>query len=88
MSYRPDLHTPYWTKVVRPAVLLRDRFCPGFPLGYHRDESVHTSAVDHIEPGYVLTGDLLADMKHLRGLCGSCNSRRAVAEQGAWRFAR
>lgn len=88
MSHRPDLHTRYWRLVVRPAVLLRDPWCPGVPSGYHGAEQVRTTAVDHIDPNYVLTGVLAVDMKHVRGICGSCNSRKATAFEGAWRWAR
>lgn len=85
---RPDLRTAYWTKVVRPHILLRDRWCPGVPPGIHAGELVRTNSVDHIEPGRALTGSIVEDRKYLRGLCDRCNSRRASAEQGAYRWTR
>ena len=88
MSYRPDLHTTYWRKVVRPFILARDVWCPGVPAGFHKGELVRATAVDHIDPNYVLTGNLMVDRDHLRGLCALCNSHKAVAFEGAWRFAR
>jgi len=68
-----------WRKI-RAVVLLEEPWCPGYPAGYHGDVRVRATCVDHIvaksKGGSNARGNL-------RGLCGPCNSRKAVLEEGA-----
>lgn len=77
------IHTAAWRRL-RVFVLRRDPYCVGYPLGTHGAVRVCTTSVDHVRPRS-LGGTHALD--NLRGLCGSCNSRKAMSEEGArtWR---
>jgi 5-methylcytosine-specific restriction endonuclease McrA len=67
----------------RAAVLARDPYCEGYPLGIHGREKVPTTTADHIVA--VIDGGTHA-LDNLRGLCGPCNSRKGVdARPRHWR---
>ena len=69
-----------WVKVIRPFILARDPWCVGYPAGYHGSTLVRTNSVDHIRAQSMGGTE---DLSNLRGVCGSCNSRKAMAEEGA-----
>lgn len=68
-----------WRKI-RAIVLLEEPWCPGYPDGYHGEACVRTNSVDH---KIAKSKGGTTTRNNLRGLCGACNSRKAVLEEGA-----
>lgn len=62
-----------WRKIAK-RVLLEEPWCPGYPRGAHGARLVPTTSVDHIVPKIAGGTD---DRANLRGVCGSCNSRKS-----------
>ena len=60
-------------------------WCVGYPRGYHGERRVAAQLPDHIKAH---KGDpvLFWDQDNLQPMCRACNTRKAVAEEGAgWR---
>ena len=63
------------------------QLCVGYPEGAHGERAVAAQVPDHVVPH---KGDprLFWDESNWQPLCIACNSRKAVAEEGAgWRHA-
>ncbi len=65
---------------MRKRVLREEPYCPGFPLGIHGDDLVPTEVADHVVSVRRGGGET---RDNYRGLCRACNSRKAVAIEGA-----
>ena len=61
------------------------QFCVGYPKGLHGERLVAAQTADHIV-AHKGNMDLFWDEDNWQPMCISCNSRKAVAEEGAgWR---
>jgi 5-methylcytosine-specific restriction endonuclease McrA len=68
---------------LRPIVLQRDPFCPGYPVGIHDGAPVPTTVVDHRIP---LARGGRHTLENLHGMCGDCNGRKALDDRvRTWR---
>lgn len=65
---------------LRRQVLREEPWCPGFPPGVHGTAHVPTTVMDHIVS---MRRGGTTSRGNTRGLCASCNRRKAVEVEGA-----
>jgi 5-methylcytosine-specific restriction protein A len=88
LSAAKRLYDARWRR--RSRAWLREpghQFCVGYPKGVHGDRLVAAQLPDHIK-AHKGDEELFWDEDNWQPMCRRCNSRKAVAEEGAgWRRA-
>lgn len=78
----PLLHTSRWKRTSKEHLALHP-WCAGFPRGVHGAQQALATCTDHVRPAREHP-ELFWDPSNHQSLCGDCNRRKNIAEEGGF----
>ena len=84
---RPSAHKRGYTRkwdAASKGFLRANPLCVGYPRGVHGERPVAAEVTDHIEAA-AKRPDLFWERSNWQPLCGDCNKRKNIAEEGGLR---